>query len=144
MRRQRRQASSSSTHHRGGGKFRCSSWILTVAVLLGGMHSHNFVQGQFYPLPEDKLTTDNPEDPQQQNEDTYTASDCPLECDFGTECVRGDQDTSEHMVQPLDGTPLTIHQYLNEDGWHCDCPHGLTGLRCGTVFESMARWSSKC
>ena len=142
MRRQRRQASSSSTHHRGGGKFRCSSWILTVAVL--GMHSHNFVQGQFYPLPEDKLTTDNPEDPQQQNEDTYTASDCPLECDFGTECVRGDQDTSEHMVQPLDGTPLTIHQYLNEDGWHCDCPHGLTGLRCGTVFESCNDGSHKC
>jgi hypothetical protein len=151
-------ASWSSASSSSRGFLLPASWklIALVAVLVSHANTPKLcATAQFYPLPADDgviVSTDGqdydtpggqPPDEQETN-DLSSSSECPLDCDFGTECIRGDMDTTDHMVQPLDGTPLQIHQYLNQNGWHCDCPPGLTGLRCGTVFQSCNDGAHMC
>lgn len=59
---------------------------------------------------------------------------CPLTCHPGSVCVIGDADFSP---QPKDSNdiPFEFHKETNKGGWHCDCPEGLTGLRCNRQYQ---------
>jgi hypothetical protein len=62
---------------------------------------------------------------------TPTASPtCELECQNGGTCKLG---TADFSLQPLEasGAPFTFLEETSRDGWHCDCPEGHTGIRCG-------------
>ena len=59
---------------------------------------------------------------------------CPLHCEYGAPCVKGQLDTKGLPVDEK-GDPL-LHPALDMNGWVCDCPHGYTGIRCERIFSS--------
>jgi hypothetical protein len=138
----------------------CQSILL---VLL----SSRLAAAQFFPLPaEDRPiratappqeTIVTPEDvttsPQEvvesiepliEDTDNFILSECPLNCLHETVCARGNQTTEGHSVDPVDGQPLEFHSAPNQDGWHCACPTGLTGLQCGQYYENCEDAKYKC
>ena len=60
---------------------------------------------------------------------------CSLQCLHGTECVRGNVSSSGQPHDPITGE-VYFHNETSRDGWHCHCPIGLTGIRCGREFTS--------
>ena len=47
---------------------------------------------------------------------------CPIHCEFGAACVKGQLDTKGLPVDEK-GDPL-LHPDLDMNGWVCDCPYG--------------------
>ena len=58
---------------------------------------------------------------------------CPLDCFYDATCTRGRSDFSQHPTK--NGNALDFHIDTDQQGWHCDCPFGRTGLRCGRKYE---------
>lgn len=81
--------------------------------------------GDFFPLPEEAVSDSG-----------STEVECTLDCLNGSVCVKGNQSLVGHATQPSTGLALTFHEELHRDGWHCDCPPGLTGLLCGETYEN--------
>jgi len=67
-----------------------------------------------------------------------TASVCSLDCQHDAPCVSGHADFSDHPVDPADNSQaLDFHSATqDENGMHCACPHGWTGLECTVPFET--------
>jgi len=63
-----------------------------------------------------------------------TAAECPLMCNNGGECKKGNSDFSNHPKE-TGKTPFTFQQTTNRQGWYCECPEGFTGLRCNRHYE---------
>ena len=61
---------------------------------------------------------------------------CPIDCQYETTCRLGDVNTQGLPFDPETGDIILAPSSLNMDGWTCDCPEGLTGLRCGRKFTS--------
>lgn len=61
---------------------------------------------------------------------------CTIDCLHGTKCVKGDANFTWHPLKSDNGQPFDFHKEISRDGWHCGCPEGLTGLRCGRKYES--------
>jgi len=53
-----------------------------------------------------------------------TAAECPLMCNNGGECKKGNSDFSNHPKE-TGKTPFTFQQTTNREGWYCDCPDGV-------------------
>lgn len=68
--------------------------------------------------------------------------ECPLECQNGTHCIVGEVDTAGLPFDPVT-EEILLHPNLHEDGWKCDCPLGLAGLRCDRKFISCDKGSSQ-
>mmetsp|Transcript_11103 Transcript_11103/g.31962 ORF Transcript_11103/g.31962 Transcript_11103/m.31962 type:complete len:343 (-) Transcript_11103:34-1062(-) len=70
---------------------------------------------------------------------------CPsdLDCHPGSTCKQGDSDFSDHPTD-INGVPFIFHKVTNKEGWHCECPAGLTGLRCNRPFERCAGTDHVC
>jgi hypothetical protein len=71
---------------------------------------------------------------------SQTTGDCDLNCYFNTSCVAGSADFGNHSasISEIDGQPLDIHaETISPNGYHCDCPDGLTGLRCGRTPQDL-------
>jgi hypothetical protein len=134
---------------------------ISYQSILLALLSSRIADAQFFPLPiEDqpiKATVVKPEDattpPQEavgieepfiQGLDNFVLPECPLNCVHDTVCAYGNQTIEGHPVDPVDGKPLEFHSALNKDGWHCLCPPGLTGLRCGRHYENCEDGEQKC
>lgn len=63
-----------------------------------------------------------------------TATECPLMCNNGGECKKGNSDFSNHPKE-TGKTPFTFQQTTNREGWYCDCKDGFTGLRCNRHYD---------
>lgn len=61
---------------------------------------------------------------------------CTIQCLHDTKCVKGDANFTWHPTRPDNNEPFDFSKEISRDGWHCGCPHGLTGLRCGRKYES--------
>ena len=73
--------------------------------------------------------------------------DCDLKCYFNTSCVAGSADFSNHTasIPEIDGQPVDIHaETISPNGYHCDCPDGLTGLRCGRTYIGCENSDHEC
>jgi hypothetical protein len=72
-----------------------------------------------------------------------TTGDCDLVCLFNTSCVPGEADFSDHPS--IDGQPLDIHtDTISDNGYHCACPDGLTGLKCGLTYIGCQNSDHQC
>ena len=60
---------------------------------------------------------------------------CTLKCHQEAPCVLGNADFSDHVLGP-EGKPLEFHATTNQQGMHCSCPHGWTGLTCNRIFDT--------
>lgn len=58
----------------------------------------------------------------------------PFRCHNGGRLVRGRADYSI-FPQSESGQPLSFLQESTRQGFHCECPDGFTGLRCGRPYE---------
>jgi hypothetical protein len=103
--------------------------ILTLALLICSCYGSEEVN-DFFPLPP-QITDD-------------ADVECNLECSNNSVCIQGNQSTLGHGTHPLTGGPLDFHKELNRDGWHCDCPHGFTGLRCQQKYVSCTDGDHAC
>jgi len=61
-----------------------------------------------------------------------TTNACNIQCQHNTTCVRGSASFDGHP-QP-NGESLEFHQDINVNGYHCDCPEGLTGVDCRYTY----------
>ena len=68
---------------------------------------------------------------------------CPLTCQNGSTCERGQQNLSGHATSSF-GARLNFHQTLHQNGWYCSCPKGYTGLECQTAFQSCSDGERVC
>lgn len=61
--------------------------------------------------------------------------DTTLHC-FGDSipCMAGDADFAFHPKDPF-GETFFFLKTTSQDGWYCDCPDNLTGLRCAREYE---------
>ena len=69
---------------------------------------------------------------------------CAIDCLHDTECVRGEANFTWHPAKADSGEPFDFHKEISRDGWHCGCPPGLTGLRCGRKYESCNDGTHVC
>ena len=76
---------------------------------------------------------------------TSPSFQCPLTCLHNSTCALGDANFSQHPVYSH-GAELGLHHNKSQNGYHCVCPQGYTGLNCGVVYESCADGASshKC
>jgi len=58
------------------------------------------------------------------------SQECSLECPTDAPCTMGSSDLSAHTLA-LGDSPTT-----NENGMHCACPYGWTGILCDHKYES--------
>lgn len=58
----------------------------------------------------------------------------PFRCHNNGRIVQGRADFSAFPTEE-DGSPLSFLQESNRQGFHCVCPEGFTGLRCGRPYE---------
>lgn len=72
-----------------------------------------------------------------------TCEEAGLTCHGGSACVAGSADFSMH---PKDSNDMAFdfHKEDNKDGWHCECPDGMTGLRCNRPFEECGTTGHAC
>ena len=61
--------------------------------------------------------------------------ECPLTCLHGTSCIRDSINLGGVPYDALTGEHF-FHNQTDSSGWICDCPPGLTGMRCGREFQS--------
>ena len=61
---------------------------------------------------------------------------CTIDCLHDTSCVKGKANFTWHPLKDDTGEEFDFHKEIERDGWHCACPPGLTGLRCGRKYES--------
>ena len=72
-----------------------------------------------------------------------TTGTCDLKCYHNTTCVQGAANFSDHPT--IDGQPLDFHnETISPNGWRCDCPDGLTGLRCGRTYIGCENSDHEC
>eukprot|EP00543_Licmophora_paradoxa_P004740 CAMPEP_0202454642 /NCGR_PEP_ID=MMETSP1360-20130828/12321_1 /ASSEMBLY_ACC=CAM_ASM_000848 /TAXON_ID=515479 /ORGANISM="Licmophora paradoxa, Strain CCMP2313" /LENGTH=106 /DNA_ID=CAMNT_0049074001 /DNA_START=116 /DNA_END=433 /DNA_ORIENTATION=- len=69
-------------------------------------------------------------------------SQCTLQCMNDSICMKGTTDFSDHPTK--DGVPLEFHVNGDKDGYHCSCPHGFTGLKCGRKYANCNDGVHKC
>ena len=60
---------------------------------------------------------------------------CPLDCKGGGVCSFGNSDFSNLTSQEGHDT-MPFLDALNENGYHCNCPSGRTGVLCERKYES--------
>lgn len=75
---------------------------------------------------------------------TASSEECSIECLHDTQCVRGKANFTWHPLRDDTGTEFDFHKEIERDGWHCGCPPGLTGLRCGRKYESCNDGTHVC
>lgn len=61
---------------------------------------------------------------------------CTIDCLHDTKCVKGQANFTWHPLRDDTGEDFDFHKEIERDGYHCSCPPGLTGLRCGRKYES--------
>ena len=64
---------------------------------------------------------------------TNIAPSCPIDCLSDAPCEIGSANYSFHPREP-NGAMFTFLQKSSREGWFCDCPDGLTGIRCGRPY----------
>ena len=65
--------------------------------------------------------------------------ECTLDCKSNTPCTfTTEEDLARYENHPttIDGKPFDFHQIKSVNGMHCECPHGLTGVRCEVPFDT--------
>lgn len=74
-------------------------------------------------------------------------NECPgtdLVCLHNTTCIEGDANFTWHPARPGVGDKFDFSKETSRHGFHCDCPLGLTGLRCGRTYESCNDGDHTC
>jgi len=69
---------------------------------------------------------------------------CDLDCLHDTQCVRGDANFTWHPARPDTGEKFDFTKEISRHGWHCGCPPGFTGIRCGRKYESCNDGTHTC
>ena len=59
---------------------------------------------------------------------------CEIDCANGSTCQRGPADFSRHPKRADNDQPFPFHEKTEEQGWHCACPEGMTGLLCNVPY----------
>lgn len=72
------------------------------------------------------------------------AGDCGIDCLHDTKCVQGEANFTWHPARPDTGESFDFSKEISRHGYHCGCPPGLTGLRCGRKYESCNDGTHTC
>lgn len=73
----------------------------------------------------------------QVSSQTNDTCDGIVNCHPGSTCVQGDADFSIHP-KDINGVAFDFLRETNKEGWYCDCPEGMAGLRCNRPYVSCA------
>ena len=73
-----------------------------------------------------------------------STAECSIDCLHDTQCVKGDANFTWHPARPDTGEAFDFSKEISRDGYHCGCPPGLTGLRCGRKYESCNDGTHVC
>lgn len=68
-----------------------------------------------------------------QRVSSQTSGSCDLNCHPGSSCVQGNADFSSHP-KDINGVAFDFLQETSKNGWYCDCPMNMTGLRCNRPY----------
>ena len=63
-----------------------------------------------------------------------TTCDNVLTCHSGSTCVAGNANFSSQPTN-VNGVPFFFLVETSKNGWHCECPQNMTGLRCNRPYE---------
>ena len=72
-----------------------------------------------------------------------TCEESGLKCHEGSTCALGEANFS-NQTKDANGIPFDFHKVLSHDGWHCECPDGMTGLRCNRKYEKCGTTGHFC
>jgi len=70
--------------------------------------------------------------------------ECGIPCLHDTTCVKGKANFTWHPLRDDTGVEFDFHKEIERNGFHCGCPPGLTGLRCGRKYESCSDGDHVC
>lgn len=62
------------------------------------------------------------------------SQNCSLNCHAGSTCAPGAADFSNQPTSS-NGLPFFFLQETSKDGWYCECPDTMTGLRCNRPYQ---------